>query len=1000
MKLLARKRVFSFFVGVLGLISVAYACRPQARSGLSEAVAEQAGAPVIAEIQDDGGKTLWKEGQDAPELTPGKKIVLLGSGFGPGPLSAEVPGTGDPANVPEARADRAELSKIMFGRVRALERSMPSYPGRLNFTTLGQAFRTGIDFFYEEFVSQPPTWVSDIVSWSDTKIEVRVPITAYEGPVVVWRMRVTGDGPREFVKDIVTGEPASYVDPNTARVRTFSQSLLSKPFRIFQEGELKFKTTYPILRTEGRPLQSKAVAVKIALDGARRNEKDAPTGRAAAAQYEYGEKIWYAHDWNLGLTHLVLGVDWDGVFGFEPRQTSTLEAGEGRVKEILGLFGTEADEGEPRRVPSSQGYQNPLFASLRQVPLKDRFTGGPINPFKAFGAIPVAAEAGASRLVAPKVVTQAEPIQFKGATPYPVDMSIRLTKPQLREGVARNTGWVGYVYTEAAHPVPGGATRAEDGQKVTSGEWIGFNCSSCHTHRETYEIDDQGTKVTKIFNGLPNPDWKVSFLALSGRARGLVHDEPLPPNFIKADYPKGTKARVDAKVANKGILASAVKNTSALFNKLTKGKSGAEAIATEKEAEALEKASAEDIDRTLMLMNMPRGAAEMTTFGEAGEASPYSNDYFLSPQAIPILTNHTPVRRALSHAEILAGFEGAYLHGQEPDGTRGAMTPRALQDLTLFVSTISQENEVTRRLGLYRWATFKMKRGEQPDDLLGGVREGTFMSFSNDQLGLEPSRFPPTGDPKGGVAELRDAGTGALAERFPKLKELVGKGRGIFMKDCERCHSKDNFDTWTNEDMHPISAQGGAEPVGRFFTPSIWNRKNQSIRTAILQNLFWVQQRGLLGDGHLHSTTDGDTDNVDGLKTLVDPERCKEGSGLYNRLYTINEDDAAPSYRIPVAGKAFTISERHGRASVPNQNLKVTPEQARFVERHAYFTKKGDYYYWDYQKMRREYGVLEYGLPPGDPRVGGLPAAPHPWCADSAQGGEELDALVAFLLTL
>jgi hypothetical protein len=83
----------------------------------------------------------------------------------------------------------------------------------------------------------------------------------------------------------------------------------------------------------------------------------------------------------------------------------------------------------------------------------------------------------------------------------------------------------------------------------------------------------------------------------------------------------------------------------------------------------------------------------------------------------------------------------------------------------------------------------------------------------------------------------------------------------------------------------------------------------------------------------------------------------------------------------------------------------VTPEEARLVERHAYFTKLDDgYYYWDYQKMRREYGKLEFGLDPADPaqrtRIGGLPAAPHPWCLPDGSSREAIDDLVAFLLTL
>jgi hypothetical protein len=54
--------------------------------------------------------------------------------------------------------------------------------------------------------------------------------------------------------------------------------------------------------------------------------------------------------------------------------------------------------------------------------------------------------------------------------------------------------------------------------------------------------------------------------------------------------------------------------------------------------------------------------------------------------------------------------------------------------------------------------------------------------------------------------------------------------------------------------------------------------------------------------------------------------------------------------------------------------------------------------------MRREYGSLEYGLDPNDlknrARIGGLPAAPHPWCMRSGSSQADIDDLVVFLLML
>jgi hypothetical protein len=221
--------------------------------------------------------------------------------------------------------------------------------------------------------------------------------------------------------------------------------------------------------------------------------------------------------------------------------------------------------------------------------------------------------------------------------------------------------------------------------------------------------------------------------------------------------------------------------------------------------------------------------------------------------------------------------------------------------------------------------------------------------------------------------------------------------------------------------MQPISAAGGSDPVGRFFSPTLWQRRTQAIRTAILENLFWVQQRGLLSDGHVVSDA---PDNMDGLDLLIRPDRCQaptnadgsvdlaHSSDLYKKLYTVHQG-ADHSFRIPSAGMRFELYTRldDGKPGVlqqiaaPDSTRVVRPEEERLVARHAYFTKMDDgYYYWDYQKMRREYGILEFGLDPKDEqnrtRIGGLPAAPHPWCMPGGSSQSDIDDLVVFLLTL
>jgi mono/diheme cytochrome c family protein len=103
---------------------------------------------------------------------------------------------------------------------------------------------------------------------------------------------------------------------------------------------------------------------------------------------------------------------------------------------------------------------------------------------------------------------------------------------------------------------------------------------------------------------------------------------------------------------------------------------------------------------------------------------------------------------------------------------------------------------------------------------------------------------------------MRDATTaapGAFFQRFSELAGHIPHGAKLFQDSCTRCHARDNAGTWMNEDMHPIWAAGASEPTGRFISPTIWQRRTQSIRTAILENLFWAQQRSLLSDGHVVS---------------------------------------------------------------------------------------------------------------------------------------------------
>jgi hypothetical protein len=139
---------------------------------------------------------------------------------------------------------------------------------------------------------------------------------------------------------------------------------------------------------------------------------------------------------------------------------------------------------------------------------------------------------------------------------------------------------------------------------------------------------------------------------------------------------------------------------------------------------------------------------------------------------------------------------------------------------------------------------------------------------------------------------------------------------------------------------------------------------------------------------------------VRNLTDLVDPDRCTVGSALYDSYYTLH----APMDPGPAGADFPVVYPESGRRGdvfrVPRSPSSSSDDAGakrnRFIERHRYFVTvpwDPDYYYWDYQQLRAEYGPAELGS--AGPI--GLPASPHPWCAGSA---DEVEDLVQYLLTL
>ncbi len=502
----------------------------------------------------------------------------------------------------------------------------------------------------------------------------------------------------------------------------------------------------------------------------------------------------------------------------------------------------------------------------------DPIAGGKADPAKLFGAV---------KTVHGEVPDEAiDDVYFNSypmATPIPGFLT---TQPAKFKGNTRDSGWVGYRYAEANEPYKG------------NGEWIGFNCASCHGYKVSYE-KAPGQAISKVIPGLPNPNWSMKWTVLQTLTNtfdGIYTSEEGP------SWSSGKK----------------------------------------------------DIAKDMLLYHMPAGAGEHNMVRVVGEGSHTDNDYQFSPIAIPNVTNYMAIRRSLSHTESYVGFEGSYIHSEEPDGAQGAMSKEWLEALTAYMTTLDQNDDDLRNVGLYRWLKYSNKLSAQTGN--AQLSEGEFV-----QTGWQ---------------------------QYADVSAAVNRGKATYERDCSSCHS-DGVGANTNEKMVRL------DEVGRFFTPTIYQKETESVRATFLRDLYWTQHRGLLSDGHVRN-----------LEDLVSPQRCTPGSNLYTNYYTLHApvrpDTGGPDHVTP-----FPDLNRKGDVfRVPKSKYLTKLDKGYkrnlFIERHKYFVSvpwDKDHYYWDYQKMRAEYGPDEMGT--AEPI--GMPAAPHPWCA---QNSAEVDDLVQYLLTL
>ncbi len=123
----------------------------------------------------------------------------------------------------------------------------------------------------------------------------------------------------------------------------------------------------------------------------------------------------------------------------------------------------------------------------------DPIAGGKADPAKLFGAV----KTGRGE-VPDEAIDDVYFNSYPMATPIPGFLT---TEPAKFKGNTRDSGWVGYRYAEASEPYKG------------KGEWIGFNCASCHGYKVRYE-KAPGQAISKVIPGLPNPNWSMKWTVL------------------------------------------------------------------------------------------------------------------------------------------------------------------------------------------------------------------------------------------------------------------------------------------------------------------------------------------------------------------------------------------------------------------------------------------------------------------------------------------------------
>lgn len=255
-----------------------------AREAVRSASAASFAQPFASEMLVNG-VSVWKFATGSvPTLKPGDIVTLKGSGFGAGP--------------------DIDFSKIMIGNSRVLETDLAMYKQQLDLIA---------EVNYETKTVNS-TWAKDIIAWTDTQVQFRVPVHVSKGPLVLQVQKRNGAN----TSLLRTGQAHNAINAQTARITDTS---FAQKCDVVSKVSANTKAITPI-----------PVAVVNS------NFTNLVT---------QGRKIFWSYDYNLGLSHKLRDLDWKKILSYQATDPITREKADplklfGAYKTVRGEVPDEA----------------------------------------------------------------------------------------------------------------------------------------------------------------------------------------------------------------------------------------------------------------------------------------------------------------------------------------------------------------------------------------------------------------------------------------------------------------------------------------------------------------------------------------------------------------------------------------------------------------------------------------------------------------------------------